>query len=120
MLSVDRDALLCDMAETYRVYEMRALSVDTLAALAFGLRENSRIKQKLYGFTPVSQEFLLACIADDLTLLRYKLFGTEEDEEPVSAVETFFKLGQDKEQFGYASGEDFQSAWKELTEGTHG
>jgi hypothetical protein len=49
MLSTDRDALICDMAETYHVYDMRALPTKTVATLACGLREDSRIKLKMAG-----------------------------------------------------------------------
>lgn len=43
MISIDRDALLCDLAETYHIYSMRGLPARTLAVLAFGLRADSRI-----------------------------------------------------------------------------
>lgn len=120
MLSVDRDALLCDMAETYGVYDLRALSVDTLATLSFGLRENSRIKQKLMGHKYVPQEFLLACVADRLAVLQYQLFGSETDEKPLLFYDLLY--GEEEEEpHGYANGEEFRQAWKDLTEGvTHG
>ena len=41
MMALDREALLCDLAETYGIYDVRALPVSTLAVLASGLRENS-------------------------------------------------------------------------------
>ena len=47
MISVDRNALICDMAETYHIYDLRGLPARTLATLAFGLRADSRIKMRL-------------------------------------------------------------------------
>ena len=47
MMAVDRDAWICDLAETYRIFDYRALPVGLLATLSFGLREDSRIKQKM-------------------------------------------------------------------------
>ena len=36
MLATDEDALLCDFAETYGVYDLEALPVEKLAVLSFG------------------------------------------------------------------------------------
>lgn len=47
MLAADRDALICDLAETYRVLDYRALPVELLATLAAGLRPDARIWQKI-------------------------------------------------------------------------
>lgn len=47
MYAADRDALLCDLAETYGVYDFRALPVATVAVLACGLRADSRIAARL-------------------------------------------------------------------------
>ena len=69
MLSADREALLCDLAETYRIYDLRAVPVPTLAMLAAGLRDNSRIKTSLSGGRPPRSELLLAAAVDRLSLL---------------------------------------------------
>ena len=82
MLSIDRDALLCDLAETYHIYDLRALPVTTLAALSFGLRDDSRIKMKLAGIKYIPHEVLLACICDNLTMLRYNLMASDGDPIP--------------------------------------
>lgn len=69
MLAADRDALICDLAETYGVFNYRGLPVPLLATLAAGLREDSRIKQKMSG-VPVGQDTLLLAMAvDALNLL---------------------------------------------------
>lgn len=117
MLSADRDALLCDMAETYGIYDFEALSVDKLAALSFGLRANSRIKQKLMGRTYMSDDMLLAVIADHLSMLKYHLFGDDKSQKPKLMIDMLFGPVEEEPK-GYASGEEFMNAWKELTEGT--
>ena len=73
MLHEDRDALLCDFAETYHIYDFRALPPKTLAALAVGLRDDSRIKMKLAGMIYISPMLLLSSVADNLVLLRHFL-----------------------------------------------
>lgn len=52
MIATDQDALICDMAETYGIFDLQALPVATLATLAVGLRENSRILELLADNLP--------------------------------------------------------------------
>ena len=44
MAARDEDALVCDMAETYHIFDYRALPLFLAARLACGLREDSRSK----------------------------------------------------------------------------
>lgn len=71
MIALDEGALICDMAETYHIYDMRALPAETLATLACGLREDSRIKMKRAGLKYVPLEVLLVRVHD--LLLRWFL-----------------------------------------------
>ncbi len=112
MLATDRDALLCDMAETYGVYDFQALPVATLAALAFGLRPNSRIKMKIAGHKYMTAEELLVCVVDKLAMLPYNIFGKEGDPLPQLLSDVLYE--QPKQQRGYASGEEFLKAWNEI------
>ena len=82
MLKADRDALLCDLAEVYHIYDMRALPTLTLAALSVGLRDDSRIKMKLAGMTYVSPLILLSAIADNLALFRYSMTAKKGSNPP--------------------------------------
>lgn len=120
MLSTDRDALLCDMAETYNVYDLKALPVDTLAALAFGLSPESRINRKLLKHKHMTTEMLLALVADRLAAMSYQLFGKEGDTPPTLLYDALYGSEQEPDIFGYASGEEFLSAWKQKAEDTHG
>lgn len=66
MLAFDENALICDLAETYQIYDYRSLPVFTVAALSAGLRDNSRIMTKMRGGTTYSKEYYLAMIYDIL------------------------------------------------------
>lgn len=71
MLQTDEDALICDLAETYGIFNYRALPASLLATLSVGLRDDSRIKMKMSG-TKVSQEILLiASAVDNLSFLAW-------------------------------------------------
>lgn len=69
MYARDRDALLCDLAETYGIYDFAALPVSTLAALAAGLPPGSRVRRLIDGMKLPPDLFLLATAVDHLRLL---------------------------------------------------
>ena len=82
MLATDRDALLCDLAEVYHIFDFNALPVLTLAALSYGLRDDSRIKMKMAGINYISPVVILASISDNLAGLRYSLTAKKGDQKP--------------------------------------
>lgn len=69
MLTLDEDAFICDMAETYHIYDYKSVPCRLLGTLAAGLRDSSRIKQKLAGITSDPQTVLLASVLDVLQLI---------------------------------------------------
>ena len=115
MIATDEDALLCDLAETYGIFDLNALPVETLAALSFGLRQNSRIKRKMEGALEVDEMELLAVIADNLTFIRSALLGQEL---PKTALMSMYIREQDKPQaqpiYKFKSSEDFKEAWEHV------
>ena len=70
MVELDEAALICDLAETYQIYDYRSLPVQLVATLSAGLRDNSRIKLKAAGSAVSLETIILATIADNLTVLR--------------------------------------------------
>lgn len=64
MIKLDRNALLCDLAETYNIYSFEQLPISKLAIFSCGLRDNSRIKMKISNMKVDSQTLLLASILD--------------------------------------------------------
>ncbi len=120
MIATDRDALICDLAETYGIYDMRALPVSTLAVLAAGLRDNSRIKIKLSGMKTDQETLLLAMAVDNLRFLSWTKTKAAQDgnDRPKSIAQAL--LGQVEEKSRnttYGSGEEFDAAWARLTGG---
>ena len=69
MLATDRDALVCDLAETYGILDYRALPVPLLATLSSGLRDTSRIKMRMGGMRATTDTLMLAAAVDKLTTL---------------------------------------------------
>lgn len=69
MIRLDEEALICDLAETYHIYNYKSLPAITVATLASGLRDDSRIKLKQNKQRISNTDLLLSVIADRLGLL---------------------------------------------------
>lgn len=69
MIAADEDALSCDLAETYGVFNWRALPIEQVAVLAIGLREDSRVKMAIADVPVALNTTLQAAMLDCLRLL---------------------------------------------------
>lgn len=118
MLKTDREALLCDLAETYGVFDLYALPVPTLAVLAAGLREDSRIKTRLSGVSVPRKDLLIAAAVDRLSLL---VWGMSEDAKrgtnrPKSLVAALMgETEGSSDVMTFESPDDFEAAWAAAT-----
>lgn len=115
MLATDEDAFRCDMAETYHILDYKALPVETLAVLAFGLRENSRIKMKIAGVQTIPIEIVLPQIYDVLACIGAGLSGAKE--APPSMMDIVKGRNKEKSEnmVAFDSGEDFRREWDRLS-----
>lgn len=118
MLKVDESALLCDFAEYYRLYDFDTLPALTVATLAMGLREESRIKMKLSGQKYTMKEILLMGILDRLTLLVYAKTkdGQKGKNYPKLLCDEFHEKAEDKLE-GFSSGKAFDAMRERLLKG---
>lgn len=112
MLELDEDALICDFAETYNIYDYGSLPVKLVAILAAGLRDDSRIKMRAAGVPVPQNVLLLASIADRIELFRY---GFTKDAErgihvPKSLVDTICNTEKAREIVSFSSPEEFEKA----------
>lgn len=69
IIATDEDALICDLAETYHIYDYKSLPLSRVAIFAVGLRNDSRIKMKINGMKYPIETLLLASAIDRLSLL---------------------------------------------------
>ena len=69
MIHTDEDALICDLAETYNIYDYKSLPVQLAATYACGLGDDSRIKRKLSGLTVPIPIMMMASLADSVNAL---------------------------------------------------
>ena len=119
MIKVDEDALICDLAETYQIYDYKQLPPKMVAVFSYGLKDDSRIKMKLSGQTVPSDTLLLASMVDKLNTLVW--FKTKDGQKgknmPPSIVSVLTgkdKTDNNKDMVVFNSGEDFVNRRKML------
>lgn len=119
MISVDEDALICDFAETYGIYDYRSLPVRLAATLSYGLRDNSRIKLKLSGSNVPFETLLLAGAYDRLSFLSW--CKTEDAKtgmnRPVSVVNKLTGKQDASDVESFDSAGDFMKARQNIMKG---
>ncbi|MBP2057015.1 hypothetical protein J2Z60_000177 [Lactobacillus colini] len=110
MLNLDRDALECDFAETYHLYNIEELGLRKLSIYAYGLPENSRIKQKISGEKVSTDTYLLAMAVDSLQLLVWSKTKDAQHgiNRPKSIAKAFISTKNDNRT--YKSGQEFEQA----------
>lgn len=112
MIVADEDSLICDLAETYGIFNYRSLPVRLVATLSVGLRADSRIKMIINGYNVPFQTLLLAGVFDKMSWLVWSQSedGRKGIHYPKSIVNKL--MGNDigsNDSVSFASGEDFHS-----------
>lgn len=126
MINLDEDALVCDLAETYQIYDYKQLPLNEVAVFAYGLRDNSRIKQMMSDQIVPLETTLLASIVDRLSLSLWLQTkdGQKGVNRPASIAEMLTKNNKEKsderDYLVFESGEDFENYRKALLAKTGG
>lgn len=109
-MAADRDAWICDLAETYGIFDYRALPAELLATLSVGLREDSRIKLKLNRMKVSNDTMLRMLTVDCLRMLVWMNTkdGAENINRPKSLISELFE-GPKSDLEAFDSGEDFET-----------
>lgn len=116
MYELDKEALLCDLAETYNIYDFESLPLTKIAIFAKGLREDSRIRMKMSQSRFNVKESLLAGILDRLTLILYS--KTKDAEKGKNYPKLLLDETEKKEELqGFTSSEDFEKIRRRIIEG---
>ena len=109
MINLNEDALICDLAETYTIYDYRSLPVRLVATLSAGLRDNSRIKLLMADSSVSLETYILASIADNLALLRAG-FGKSNKEKPFLFTDAISEKTNKKSVVGFRTASEFEAA----------
>lgn len=126
MIALDEDALVCDLAETYQIYDYRQLPLNQVAVFAYGLRDDSRIKQIMSDQIVPLETTLLASIVDRLSLSLWLQTkdGQKGVNRPMSIAAMLTKNNKEesdeRDYLVFESGEDFENYRKALLAKTGG
>lgn len=117
MINTDEDALICDLAETYRIYDYKSLPCKLVATFSCGLRDDSRIKMKFAGMKITMKEMMLAAIADNTRLIAWlnSEDGANGNNRPKSLLRSLLKTEGSSEIVSFGTGKDFDEAWKKMS-----
>ena len=120
MVAADEDALICDFAETYHIYNWRGLPARYAAVLACGLRDDSRIKMVM-GKQKITTEMMMnAAMVDALNLLVWMRTkdGAKGQNRPASLVSALTGTKEEKDTLeAFDTVEAFEARRKAIIEG---
>ena len=117
MIKLDEDALICDLAETYQIYDDRQLPLLKVAVFSCGLSEDSRIKMRMSNQIIPMETLLLAGLSDKISVLLWTKTkdGQKGRNRPPMILDAFNQnKTKQRETVVFNSGEDFEERRKEL------
>ncbi len=119
MIKKDESALICDLAETYHIYQYRSLPARMVATFSVGLRENSRIKMKLNNIKYPFNTMLLASILDNLNMQAWAMRRDDSMEKPQSMVNRLLGITEtdNREEMVFDSGQEFEEMRRKILQG---
>lgn len=119
MIVTDECALICDLAETYHIYDYKSLPLSKVAIFSCGLRDNSRIKMKMSDMKCSLDSMLLAAIADRLSFLAWtKTIDSQRGiNRPTSILDLLNGMEKEKDIVGFDSGDEFMEMWNKIVKG---
>lgn len=123
MLAISEDAIICDLAETYHIYNYKELLPSMVATLCCGLGENSRIMRKLSKSKLTLTNSLLALLVDGVNILIWQ--NTKDGTKGRNKPESIYKRLTDAEEknkeelMSFKSAESFERWYRSKRE-NHG
>ena len=111
--------MMCDLAETYHIFNYRQLPVEMVAVFVWGLPEKARVWKK-FGYKDIDRQ-LLALIYDNLNWLVWAQTedGANNMNKPKRLYDKLFtpqqEVCKDTDPVEFDSPEEFKKKWKEIT-----
>lgn len=111
--------MICDLAETYHVFNYRELPAKLVATLVAGLRADSRTKMEINGAKAPTDTLIMAMVYDKLNqwIWLNSKQGRKGHNPPPSLVEKLVNNEKQSKVQAYDSGDEFDLAFKRITGG---
>ena len=119
MIATDESALICDLAETYHIYDYRSLPLSRVAIFAVGLRENSRIRMKMNDMKIPLDTILLASAVDRLSIMAWLQTkdGVDGINRPKSILSNLLQMDRASDIEAFKTPEEFEKRREEILMG---
>ena len=119
MIVIDENALICDLAETYQIFDYKSLPLSRVAIFAVGLKGDSRIKMKMNGMKYPLNTLLLASTVDRLSLLVWQKTKDAKDgiNPPESILSSLLGVEESRDREAFNSPEEFKKRREEILKG---
>lgn len=119
MLALDKDALECDLAQFYGIYDMTQIDPRLIINLACGLPAESRMIRKISKTTFDMKTMLMASIADYLATLVW--FKTKDGQKGRNRPKSFAQILAGKtekpQEQSFTSPEEFEKRRQQILKG---
>lgn len=108
--------LICDLAETYHIYNYKSLPLSRVAIFAVGLRNDSRVKMKINGMKYPTETLLMASAIDRLSLMVWmnSKDGANGVNRPKSVLNELLGNVAEKDIETFNSSEDFEEVRRKI------
>lgn len=112
MEALDKDALICDFAQYYNIYDYLQYGVTKAAIYAYGLPEDSRIKKKIQNRSYDMATFWQVAVIDVLKGFRYSFEKChyKSVEKPESTLDALTGRMNENDNASFESKEEFEAA----------
>lgn len=112
MVKHNHDAFICDLAETYHIYDYRAHPPFYVGALLRGLRGNSRTKMEITGQPVPLETIILVSILDGINWLRWT--KSKQKQAPKPLLDIILNKTPKEKVTAFDSAEEFERRRMEI------
>lgn len=114
------DSLICDLAETYHLFNYREQSPELVAVLCFGLRDDSRVKMTLGNSKITLEQILMSRMVDELSWLHWSKTkdGAKNRNRPPSVLKALIEEKKEETEV-FLTADDFKKAWENIIDAEH-
>lgn len=108
--------MICDLAETYHIYNYKEYPPLLVGTLVYGLKDYSRTKMLLSGAKVSTDRLLLARIADELAFISWSKTKDAQKgkNRPKSIIESLLGTNKKEEYVTFETMEEFEQMWNAI------
>lgn len=105
--------MICDLAETYHIYNYKECQPFLVGTLVFGLRDDSRVKMFLSGQKQPLDRILMARMVDELSFLSWanSKDGQKNRNRPKSVLQSLLGIEKKEEYATFEDFDEFKRMW---------